>query len=562
MAGYFDKNKDYSLAIKQAQQSGASQSTINQLRQERQNKIDSNYGGKDPYRGSSNIMGNRGSGSSRSDRDATNDALRRGEHVGGVFLDPSKRPGGSNYQGGGWTQQEQYEGVTDSTRPSNLGRYNYGGAYDPSKHDSIIDRMTQEAAKGDAADWDAIGGWSAGLITGSGNGYDTTGDGTLMNQVMEDLQRKYHYDANRYYGSKYDKIYGAGAWADPDFWGKPGQSVNPDYANAAGQSGSHGNPGGGLGSFGGFGSSGGPGRPGGFGSGPASDYIRDMFQQRENAVLEALKAEYNASMSKLQGVGADLGDIYGDERNRVAAQADIEKMNLNNMGIAQGLNTGATGQLALGQSNAYLGALGQLGRQESQNRADNERDIAALTQAYESKVAAAKAQIKAELNDALLNDWRRAEDLAADERRQAEADRRWQQQWEAEQAETRRKADLQRAEIMAGLGDMSGYEALGIFAQNQQAQEQAQQNATVPGPVRNDDLRPVQNRKNGGMTADKAGAKYGQGGLGAEALDLKRDLLNIPGLTQTNRAAMIRSAVKSGRINEGEAEELLSLIGY
>lgn len=61
MGGGFDPNKDYSLAIKQAQQSGASQSTINQLRQERQNKIDSKYGGVDPYKGSDDIMGNRGS---------------------------------------------------------------------------------------------------------------------------------------------------------------------------------------------------------------------------------------------------------------------------------------------------------------------------------------------------------------------------------------------------------------------------------------------------------------------------------------------------------------------
>lgn len=52
MAGYYNKNKDYSLAIKQAQDRGASQAEINQLRRERQNKIDAQYGGRDPYRGS------------------------------------------------------------------------------------------------------------------------------------------------------------------------------------------------------------------------------------------------------------------------------------------------------------------------------------------------------------------------------------------------------------------------------------------------------------------------------------------------------------------------------
>lgn len=58
--GYYDPNKDYSLAIKQAQASGASQSQINRLQQERQNKINAQYGGTDPYQGSSNIMGSSG----------------------------------------------------------------------------------------------------------------------------------------------------------------------------------------------------------------------------------------------------------------------------------------------------------------------------------------------------------------------------------------------------------------------------------------------------------------------------------------------------------------------
>lgn len=48
MAKNYDPNKDYSQAIKDAQASGASQSTIDQLYQERQNKIDAVYGGKEP----------------------------------------------------------------------------------------------------------------------------------------------------------------------------------------------------------------------------------------------------------------------------------------------------------------------------------------------------------------------------------------------------------------------------------------------------------------------------------------------------------------------------------
>lgn len=46
----YDSNVDYSLAIKNAEKSGASQSTIDKLKEERQNKINDKYGGKDPYK--------------------------------------------------------------------------------------------------------------------------------------------------------------------------------------------------------------------------------------------------------------------------------------------------------------------------------------------------------------------------------------------------------------------------------------------------------------------------------------------------------------------------------
>lgn len=45
MAGYYDPNIDYSLAIRNA----TDQATIERLQRERQNKIDDMYGGKDPY---------------------------------------------------------------------------------------------------------------------------------------------------------------------------------------------------------------------------------------------------------------------------------------------------------------------------------------------------------------------------------------------------------------------------------------------------------------------------------------------------------------------------------
>ena len=98
MAGYYDPNKDYSLAIKQAKDSGASASEISRLQSERQNKIDAKYGGSDPYKGSSNIMGS-GSISSK-----TSGSFSKKDPSGGSYdrdvADAVKNTWDSVYSGG------------------------------------------------------------------------------------------------------------------------------------------------------------------------------------------------------------------------------------------------------------------------------------------------------------------------------------------------------------------------------------------------------------------------------------------------------------------------------
>ena len=62
----FDKNVDYTLAIKQAKESGAGEGLIKQLETERQNKINAMYGGQDPDRGGSSSGGSSSKGGSSS----------------------------------------------------------------------------------------------------------------------------------------------------------------------------------------------------------------------------------------------------------------------------------------------------------------------------------------------------------------------------------------------------------------------------------------------------------------------------------------------------------------
>lgn len=84
----YDPNKDYSLAIVNA----GSDEERERLRQERQQKINGQYGGKDPYRGTRDIMG-----------------TRQGTSLGGGTGTVSA-PSGS---GGGWTPSAGYtENIT------------------------------------------------------------------------------------------------------------------------------------------------------------------------------------------------------------------------------------------------------------------------------------------------------------------------------------------------------------------------------------------------------------------------------------------------------------------
>ena len=80
MAGYYDKDKDYSLEIEKAISSGASQDVIQQLKDERQNKIDAVYGGKEPTMNNSDktytqLTTERNSGSSSAKKDIDNAIL-------------------------------------------------------------------------------------------------------------------------------------------------------------------------------------------------------------------------------------------------------------------------------------------------------------------------------------------------------------------------------------------------------------------------------------------------------------------------------------------------------
>ena len=364
MAGYYDPNKDYSKAIETAKSQGLD---TTKLEQERANKIADKYGGKEPT-----MYGS----------DKTYSQLS-----------------GSN---GSWQNQDT---ISNALVISNS-----------KQNDAIKQQMEQEAQAGN---WDKVGSLTNQLMVPNGRygGYDMA----YANQVWGDIANKYGYNARDYYDSQYDKVYGAGSAAvfdatngavkTADQWAAlTGGAAIPSQALVSG-----GNQAGGISSL-------------EYGAGSdASQYIRDMYAQQQAAQLAALKSAYEQNVLDYQAQDDLISAEAQRQRNQAAAQNDLQRMYMNEMGIMQGLNTGTTGQMALAQSAALQGNLASIGTQEQQALSDSALERSKLKAQYSAAVDQAVAQNNYELANALLDAYYREVDAA----QKAEAAAREQANWQS-----------------------------------------------------------------------------------------------------------------------------------
>lgn len=126
MAGYYDKNKDYS---KELQRTDLSASERAQLTQERQNKINDRYGGKEPNMTGSNktysqTYGGSSGGSSKGSYNGIE--YDRSNNGGGIYGVPTSNSQQKNYTRGGVTYSV---GADMSRRPDLAGGYAVSNGY-------------------------------------------------------------------------------------------------------------------------------------------------------------------------------------------------------------------------------------------------------------------------------------------------------------------------------------------------------------------------------------------------------------------------------------------------
>lgn len=472
MAGYYDKNKDYS---KELQRTDLSASERDRLTKERQNKINDKYGGREP-----NMIGSDKTYSQTYDKGGS----RRDDSSSGSSGTPYVK--GPGYGTGGYTNPGIYGaanlqptdmsdywkkmtgGVDLSRRPDlaggyaisnghtvfydengyakssargeadytphqdiNAGNGSYGksgawtdnemmSALDRSKIQDIRNRLQRGEITGDQAN-QAANAIRAGYgYTIDKNGY-VTDSGALSS--VNDLRRRLGLEISpesaelAYYrylmgtdtspsaqASGKVQSFGdylaenGGVQAGTTGYGTPAYSqqrvtdINANSTPASNFTAQTGMS---------------------FDIGDGSDYLKELYAKKVAAELAALKSAYEQNTATLDASRAQIAPVYDIARNSAANQNALSRGAFQEMAVANGLNTGTTGQAALAQDVVLQQNLSQIDREQAEKTAAIDLQRSQLDTEYRNAIAKAEATGDAELANALYEEYVRQQNLYA-----------------------------------------------------------------------------------------------------------------------------------------------------
>ena len=505
MAGYWDKNKDYSLEIVKAQQRGDSQESIDKLRQERQNKIDATYGGKDPYQGKNDIMGNGGSGSrgnsgstGGSSQGTFNGISYDRSDGGGIYGVPTSNSQQKNYKQGGVTYQV---GAVMSRRPDLAGGYAVSNGYTVF-YDK--DGYAKKAVKG-VADYTPHQDINAGNGSYNKNGAWTDNEmltaadrkkiadiraqmqagkitGDQANQAANAIRAGYGYtiDKNGY-------VTDSGALsATNDLRRRLGLSTDPEnaelgyyrylmgtdtspLAQAAGQ----------VKSYEDFMKDYTPGQQITYPTVGNMDILQGLVTNGFNtsdAGRPSFDYTYDSEMRALidQILNSNLadwkkGDQYSALRDQYAANGEMSMADLLGQVSSRtgGLASSYAASVANQEYNDWMSKLEQAAREMyQQDRSDKLNSLGMLSDAYDREYG--------EYGDK-LNQWNTDRNFAYQQAQDALANQWKQKEWDYNMSQDEWNKAAQQAEMMASYGDFSGYKALGYTDSQIESMRQAYQ---------------------------------------------------------------------------------------
>ncbi len=457
MAGYYDKNKDYS---KELQRTGLSASERDRLTQERQNKINDRYGGREPNMiGSNKTYSQTYSGSSGGSSKGSYGGIEydRSNNGGGVYGMPTSNSEVKNYKQGGVTYQvgpdmSRRQDLAGRTLISNGYTVFYddnGYAYKASK--GVADYTPHQDINAGNGSYGKSGAWTdneiltaldrakISAIRGQLQRGEITGD--QANQAANAIRAGYGYTIDK---SGYVTDNGALS-AVNDRRKQLGLSTSPesaelDYyrylmgtdtsptAQASGK----------VQSFGDYLAANGGAQAGSqqrvtdiaegsiparnystsqigtsYDIGDGSNYLKELYAQKVAAELAALKSAYEKNTSTLDASRAQIAPVYDIARNSAANQNALSRGAFQEMAVANGLNTGTTGQAALAQDVVLQQNLSQIDREQAEKTAAIDLQRSQLDTEYQNAIAEAQATGNAELANALYEEYVRQQNLYA-----------------------------------------------------------------------------------------------------------------------------------------------------
>jgi chemotaxis protein histidine kinase CheA len=200
-----------------------------------------------------------------------------------------------------------------------------------------------------------------------------------------------------------------------------------------------------------------------------ADYINSMYDANQNSALAKLKSAYDTNNQTLDATAAKIPKTYYNSENQLAASNDQQRQNFNEYAAANGLNNGAGGQAQLAYSNQYQKSYTSLEQAKADALAQVEQQRASLATKYQNDIAQAVADNDISRAQALYQEairvdnsvvsWAQQQATWAYQEQQAQEERAYEAQQTAAANATKQQERI--AETMAGIGDYSGYKALG-----------------------------------------------------------------------------------------------------
>ena len=668
MAGYYDKNKDYS---KELQRTDLSASERDRLTQERQNKINDRYGGKEPNMiGSgktySQTYGGSSGGSSGSSKGSYKGVeYTRENNGGGLYGMPTSNSEVKNYKQGGVTYQvgadmsrrqdlagrtaisngytvfynddgyayKAIKGVADYTphQDINAGNGSYGksGAWTDNEMLSALDRAKIASIRGQLQRGEITGDQAnqAANAIRAGYGYtiDKSGyvtDNGALSRV-NDLRQRLGLDTNQESAEQAYYRYLMGTDTSPTAQASGNVQPFGDYlaANGGAQAGSQqrvtdiaaGSTPTRNYSTSQIGTS--------YDIGDGSNYLKELYAQKVAAELAALKSAYEKNTSTLDASRAQIAPVYDIARNSAADQNARSRGAFQEMAVANGLNTGTTGQAALAQDIVYQQNLSAIDREQAQKLADLDLQRSQLDTQYQNAIAEAQATGNADLANALYEEYVRVQNQAAKQTAASTTTTTTKPTLTASQAQTAIKNGIVTDDVIAAFDYYYGqgaYDSLygtgkltaGTSGTAKTGSKRSGKSSYSNGSLTNEQVKQLpkyygvtadgkwgtnSKKAAGGLTADQAWAKYQGGGSQAQsrtnsagvtakaplsyqtiqqnssagkygpkyAMELnKLQAMFSRGSNASQLADEISRSLKAGEVNEAGAETFLSLFGY